>query len=151
MLRVDIERGLIGLSKKNVVPEGISECELRFNKGKVVHSILRNVAEDNIHYDKCQNAFDAFTLAVTQPDLVFEGLNITDEVRQNLVQNINNRLTHHEVQIRTDFVVTCFRYEGIEAIRAAGKELSNDKFNISIKLIAAPIYVLIMSTHKVLK
>jgi translation initiation factor 2 subunit 1 len=163
VLRVDKERGFIDLSKKNVVPEEISECELRYNKGKLVHSILRNVAEhtntdinilyENIAwplYDKYQHAFDAFTLAVTQPDLVFEGLNMTDEVRQNLVQNINNRLTPHKVQIRADFVVTCFQYEGIEAIRAAllaGKALSNDKFNISIKLIAAPIYVLIMSTH----
>ncbi len=130
MLRVDKERGFIDLSKKNVVPEEISACELWYNKGKVVHSILRNVAEHNILYDKCQHAFDAFTLAVTQPDLVFEGLNITDEVRQNLVQNINNRLTPHKVQIRADFVVTCFQYEAIEAIRVAGKELSNDKFHL---------------------
>jgi translation initiation factor 2 subunit 1 len=109
VLRVDKERGLIDLSKKNVVPEEIPECELRYNKGKIVHRILRNVAEDNILYDKYQHPFNA----VTQPNLVFEGLYMTDEVRQNLVQNINNRLTPHEVQIRAKSVVTCFLYEGL--------------------------------------
>lgn len=45
VLRVDKEKGYIDLSKRRVSEEDISACEERYNKSKLVHSIMRHVAE----------------------------------------------------------------------------------------------------------
>ncbi|KAF3631217.1 Eukaryotic translation initiation factor 2 subunit alpha [Capsicum annuum] len=45
VLRVDKEKGYIDLSKRRVSEEDISACEKRYNKSKLVHSIMRHVAE----------------------------------------------------------------------------------------------------------
>lgn len=45
VLRVDKEKGYIDLSKRRVSPEDIAAAEERFNKSKMVHSIMRHTAE----------------------------------------------------------------------------------------------------------
>ena len=45
VLRVDKEKGYIDLSKRRVAPEDLTACEERYNKSKMVHSIMRHVAE----------------------------------------------------------------------------------------------------------
>lgn len=45
VLRVDKEKGYIDLSKRRVSPEDLKACDERFNKSKMVHSIVRHVAE----------------------------------------------------------------------------------------------------------
>lgn len=45
VLRVDKEKGYIDLSKRRVSEEEIQGCEERYNKSKLVHSIMRHVAE----------------------------------------------------------------------------------------------------------
>ena len=45
VLRVDKEKGYIDLSKRRVNPEDVAACEERFSKSKMVHSIMRHVAE----------------------------------------------------------------------------------------------------------
>ena len=45
VLRVDKEKGFIGLSKRRVSEEDIQACEERYNKSKLVHSIMRHVVE----------------------------------------------------------------------------------------------------------
>ncbi len=45
VLRVDREKGYIDLSKRRVSPEEAAACEERYNRGKMVHSIVRHVAE----------------------------------------------------------------------------------------------------------
>lgn len=45
VLRVDKEKGYIDLSKRRVSEEDVAACEERYNKSKLVHSIMRHVAE----------------------------------------------------------------------------------------------------------
>ncbi len=45
VLRVDKEKGYIDLSKRRVSPEDVAACDERFSKSKMVHSIMRHVAE----------------------------------------------------------------------------------------------------------
>ncbi|XP_039009954.1 eukaryotic translation initiation factor 2 subunit alpha homolog [Hibiscus syriacus] len=45
VLHVDKEKGYIDLSKRRVSEENIQACEERYNKSKLVHSIMRHVAE----------------------------------------------------------------------------------------------------------
>ncbi|XP_044508508.1 eukaryotic translation initiation factor 2 subunit alpha homolog isoform X1 [Mangifera indica] len=87
VLRVDKEKGYIDLSKRRVSEEDIQACEERYNKSKLVHSIMRHVAETlsvdledlYIHigwplYRKYGHAFEAFKIIVTDPDSVLNSL-----------------------------------------------------------------------------
>lgn len=70
--------GYIDLSKRRVSREDIIKCEERYNKSKMVHSIMRHVAEKTQHpiedlYEtigwplnkKYGHAVDAFKLSIT--------------------------------------------------------------------------------------
>jgi translation initiation factor 2 subunit 1 len=108
-------------------------------------------------YKKYGHAFDAFKLAITyvyhfdfnvvrEPDTVFEGLELPLEVKRDLLSNIRRRLTPQPIKIRADIEVTCFAYEGIDAVKAAlqaGEACSTDQIAIKIKLVAPPLYVMV--------
>ncbi|CCJ30834.1 unnamed protein product [Pneumocystis jirovecii] len=163
VLRVDKEKGYIDLSKRRVSPEDIIKCEDRFNKSKAVHSILRNVAEKhNIPleelytligwplYRKYGHAYDAFKFAIINSESVFEGLyHSNPQVIQDLILQITRRLTPQAVKIRADVEVTCFGYDGINAVKQALKaaEAKNSKdVLIKVKLVAPPLYVVTTNT-----
>ena len=56
VLRVDRDKGYIDLSKRRVSEEDIARCEERYNKSKLVHSIMRHVAETtNIDLEVLKN------------------------------------------------------------------------------------------------
>jgi translation initiation factor 2 subunit 1 len=70
--------GYIDLSKRRVSPEDIVRCEERYNKSKIVHSIMRHVAEktqtpietlyETIGWPlnkKYGHSLDAFKLSIT--------------------------------------------------------------------------------------
>ncbi|KAL6541629.1 hypothetical protein OROGR_011115 [Orobanche gracilis] len=93
VLRVDKDKGYIDLSKRRVAEEDIQGCEERFNKSKLVHSIMRHVAETMnidledlyIHvgwplYRKYGHAFEAFKVVGNDPDSVLDSL--TREVKE---------------------------------------------------------------------
>jgi len=84
VLRVDKEKGYIDLSKRRVSPEDVAKAEEKFNKSKAVHSIMRHVAEklnlvlEDLYqqigwplYKKYGHAYEAFKLAITEPEKVF--------------------------------------------------------------------------------
>ena len=102
-------------------------------------------------YDKYEHALDAFKLAIIDSSKnIFEGLQTTPEVIEALLKVIRTRLTPLPIKIRADFSVTCFEYEGIDAIKAAlkaGTETGNKEIEVKIRLIAAPHYVMILTTQ----
>jgi translation initiation factor 2 subunit 1 len=74
----DRRTGYIDLSKRRVSPEDIVKCEERYNKSKMVHSIMRHVAEKTVTpieqlYEaiawplnkRYGHAIDAFKLSIT--------------------------------------------------------------------------------------
>ncbi|KAG2773697.1 hypothetical protein JG687_00005111 [Phytophthora cactorum] len=175
VLRVDKEKGYIDLSKRRVSPEDIAKCEERYNKAKTVHGVLRQVAQENhleiedlyskvawplykkfkietpnddekkVEYVHC---YDIFKMGITD-DSVFEGLDITPEILTALKGQIRRRLTPQPIKVRADIEVTCFTYEGIEAIRSAlqaGQNVSTEDVPVKVKLIAPPMYVMTTST-----
>lgn len=175
VLRVDKEKGYIDLSKRRVSPEDIAKCEERYNKAKTVHGVLRQVSQDSgleiedlyekiawplykkfkieneneddkkVEYVHC---YDVFKMGITD-DAVFEGLDITPEILTSLKAHIRRRLTPQPIKVRADIEVTCFTYEGIEAIRSAlqaAQATSTDEIPVKVKLIAPPMYVMTTST-----
>ncbi|CAN6620471.1 eukaryotic translation initiation factor 2 subunit alpha [Trichomonascus vanleenenianus] len=159
VLRVDRDKGYIDLSKRRVSPEEAQKCEERYNKSKSVHSILRHVAEKHqIALEKLYetigwplsrkygHAYDAFKLAITNQESVFEGITPpNEEVMKDLIQQISRKLTPNPVKVRADIEVTCFGYEGVDAVKSAlraGEELHTEAVPVKIKLVAAPLFVL---------
>ncbi|KAJ1659078.1 hypothetical protein IWQ61_001794 [Dispira simplex] len=158
VMRVDKEKGYIDLSKRRVSPEEVIKCDEKFNKSKAVHSILTHVAKKKGYevedlyksfgwplYRKYGHAYDAFKLAIVDPEKVFEGLEIPEDVYDELLANIRRRLTPQPVKIRADVEVSCFGYQGIEAVKKAlkaGESCSTDEVPIKIRLVAPPMYVI---------
>ncbi|KAI9493458.1 eukaryotic translation initiation factor 2 alpha subunit-domain-containing protein [Zychaea mexicana] len=157
VLRVDEEKGYIDLSKRRVTPEDIAKCEERFNKSKAVHSILRHVAEkhdialkelyESIGwplYKKFGHAYDAFKLAITDSTPVFEGMDISPEIMNELVSNIKRRMTPQPVKIRAQLDLRCTGIDGVNAIKSAltaGEAVSTESVPIKVTYLAAPFYV----------
>ncbi len=68
---------------------------------------------------------------------------ITPEMKESIVSYIRRRLAPKPIKIRADVEVTCFAYEGIEAIKAAlqaGLDTTTNS-EVEIKLIAPPMCV----------
>lgn len=70
-------------------------------------------------------------------------------VKDELLQYIGKRLTPHPTKVRADIEVTCFGYDGIDAVkdalRAAEAKNTNDT-QIKVKLVSPPLYVLTSQT-----
>ncbi|MCJ1343456.1 hypothetical protein MMC31_001649 [Peltigera leucophlebia] len=158
VLRVDKEKGYIDLSKRRVSPEDIVKCEERFNKGKMVASIMRHVAEhtktpmETLYQEigwplnkKYGHAVDAFKLSITNPD-VWQEVNFPSEVVKNeLLSYIGKRLTPQPTKVRADVEVTCFSYEGIDAVKnalRAAEAKNTPEAQVKVKLVSPPLYVL---------
>jgi len=165
VLRVDKEKGYIDLSKRRVSPEDVAECEDRFNKAKAVHGVLRHVAErrkfylEDLYerigwplYKKYGHAYDAFRLAISDEKNAgdpFADIDVPQDLKDEIKTYITRRLAPQPIKIRSDIEVSCFTYEGIDAIREAlfaGMECGTDNSQIKIKLIAPPIYVVSTTT-----
>mmetsp|Transcript_14703 Transcript_14703/g.30001 ORF Transcript_14703/g.30001 Transcript_14703/m.30001 type:complete len:392 (+) Transcript_14703:258-1433(+) len=162
VLRVDKEKGYIDLSKRRVSPEDIAKCEDKYNKAKAVHSVLRHLADQrklNLSdlyeqigwplYKKYGHAFDAFKLTLQPGDDTedpFASMDLDADLKDDLLKYIKKRLAPQPIKVRADVEVSCFTYEGIDAIREAlfkGVEVGEEaKSPIKIRLIAPPIYVM---------
>ena len=109
----------------------VAKCEDRYNKAKAVHRVMRHVAEKHTMvlealyamvgwplYKKYGHCYDAFKLVLTDQEDVFSELpNVDPETKDTLVDYIKKRLAPQPIKVRSDVEVTCFTYEGIDAVR----------------------------------
>ncbi|KAJ7454873.1 eukaryotic translation initiation factor 2 subunit alpha [Mycena latifolia] len=91
--------------------------------------------------------YDAFKLALTEPDTVFATLTtpIPAPTYALLTATIARRLTPQPIKLRADIELTCYTPAGIDAIKRAlraGEKASTDAVPIKAKLVAPPLYVL---------
>lgn len=136
VMNVDYQKGFIDMSKKRVNAEEVHQAQKRYTKSKSVHSIVRNVAqqysEDSqekmdyiyqnivwpLYEDKYEHALDAFQLAVEDNSIIMK-MEVDEDIKAKLLKEIQRRLTPQQLQIRADFELYCFSYEGIDAIKEA--------------------------------
>jgi hypothetical protein len=89
-------------------------------------------SQGHVHYkDPTLIACRAFVLVIMASegedvDHVFEGLDVDAETKDMLVTYIRRRLAPKALKVRADIEVTCFHYEGIDAIKVMGCSASND-------------------------
>ncbi|XP_058203193.1 eukaryotic translation initiation factor 2 subunit alpha homolog [Rhododendron vialii] len=87
VVSVEADKGYVNLSKRRVAEEDVIACEHRFNKSKLVHSIMRHVAEtmevdlEDLYvrfgwpfYRKYGHAIEAFKSIVSDPDSIIDSL-----------------------------------------------------------------------------
>lgn len=161
VLRVDKEKGYIDLSKRRVSSEDVIKCEERYQKSKAAHSILRHCAEkfgvplESLYQSigwplsrKYGHVYDAFKISITENSVWDDIEAPSQDILTELKSYISRRLTPQAIKIRADVEVSCFSYEGIDAIKTALKAaeaLSTENLQIKVKLVAAPLYVI--TTH----
>ena len=164
VLRVDEEKGYIDLSKRRVSPEDIAAIEEKYNKSKTVHSILRHVCEttqamdlEDLYkkvgwplYRKFGHAYDAFRVSIKEPEKIWPNTEeIPEEVMAQLKVVIAHRMTQQPIKVRAELEVTCFHYEGIDAIKAAlrsAEACSKEGLQVKVHLLAPPQYVVETTT-----
>eukprot|EP01029_Cantina_marsupialis_P027355 TRINITY_DN7630_c0_g1_i1.p1 TRINITY_DN7630_c0_g1~~TRINITY_DN7630_c0_g1_i1.p1 ORF type:complete len:289 (+),score=94.22 TRINITY_DN7630_c0_g1_i1:61-927(+) len=157
-LRVDEEKGYIDLSKSRVSLEETQKAFARYNKAKSVQSILRDISGKHglelsemcsmiswPLYKRYGHAYDAFKAVLRDPVAVFKGLEIPEEVLADLIKVIERKMTPEPRRIRGDIEVTCFGFQGVDAVKAALKtaeECSTEHVKLEAKLVAPPRYFL---------
>ncbi|KAJ2701924.1 hypothetical protein H4218_001168 [Coemansia sp. IMI 209128] len=157
-LRVDKEKGYIDLSKRQASPEEVRKCHEKFERSKAVHSIIVQVAKklkletEDLYrrfgwplYKRYGHAYDAFKLSITDYDEVLGEYNLEPELKKELTTVIARRLAPQNSKIRADFEMTCYSFQGVEAIRKALKAaeaVSTAETKLQVRLIAPPEYVI---------
>jgi translation initiation factor 2 subunit 1 len=141
----------------------------------MVHSIMRHVAEktktpiedlyERIGWPlnkKYGHAVDAFKLSITyvfgvfvsaqteaniisNPDVWADVSFPSDAVADEIKSYIGKRLTPQPTKVRADVEVTCFGYEGIDAVKNAlrtAEARNTADTQVKVKLVSPPLYVL---------
>ena len=118
------------MSKRRVSAEDIVRCEECYNKSESVHLIMRHVAArttrsiPRLYKDigrplkrKYGHANDAFKLSIPNHDVRNNVTFPNEAVEGELQSCISKKLTPHPTKARADVEVTCFNYDGIDAIK----------------------------------
>ena len=156
VLKVDTKKGFIDLSKKRVSPDETKECKKKFGKSKVVENIVKLLS---VHtkksmgylykniiwplYKQYEHAYDALQLFLNGDNTIFDNFIITDNIKNELIQIIKNRLIPQPIKIRSRFELTCYSFEGIDAIKNAllnGEKKGTESIPIKFKYICSPLY-----------
>ncbi|TCD65098.1 hypothetical protein EIP91_003072 [Steccherinum ochraceum] len=177
VLRVDKEKGYIDLSKHGEEIEKDAETEAHAHEKETKRNrraakkdaekhdedvgdegaVISSSEEERLEalYDKVGwplgktygHPYDAFKLALTEPDVVFSSLSqpVPPSTLTILMNTIARRLTPQPIKLRADIELTCYTPAGIDAIKKAlraGENQSNEAVPIKAKLVAPPLYVL---------
>ncbi|XP_071271516.1 eukaryotic translation initiation factor 2 subunit 1-like [Salvelinus alpinus] len=123
---------------------------LEYTKDLQLESLFTRTAWvfDEKHKRPGVGAYNVFKQAVLDP-AILDGLDLTEEERAVLIDNINRRLTPQAVKIRADIEVACYGYEGIDAVKDAlrvGLSCSTEAMPIKMNVIAPPRYVMTTTT-----
>ena len=162
VLRVDSQKGFIDLSKKQVKPDEIEECKKRFGKSRAVEGIVKLLSVhtkksmESLYkniiwplYKNHEHAYDALKSLLNGDEHILEGLKITDEVKEELMKILKVRLIPQPVKIRSDFKLTFYTFEGIDAIRESllnGEKKGTKNIPIKFRVIGSPLYECSIST-----
>ena len=133
VINVDNVKGFIDLSNKNIKPEEVDKCNLRYAKSKQVESIVKLLAlrtyksMETIYkkviwplYKTHNHALDALEEVIEKGNLsILNRLNVNDEIKNELMNILKKRWKYIPIKIRADFKLTCFNFDGIEAIKEA--------------------------------
>lgn len=148
VIRVEAEKGYIDLSKKYMTHEEGEECNEKFQKSKAIHSIFNrlsdtmNIEMGNLLSEVCwplygsfDSAYDCLEKCTRKGTLIGE-LDVFHEfpvntsgvchtldewktLQEELQKLLNHRFQPKEVTVEALVQVTCFGFDGIDAVKKA--------------------------------
>ena len=162
VIRVDKEKGYIDLSKKRVTTEDIKMCEERYKKNCWVHNMMRKVSkitdtQIETTYTKIiwplakqttEHVIEIFKVIITD-ETTLNTLDISESLKTALINELQ-KLKQPSSKLIAKFEITCFSYEGIDAIKEAlylGLSLQTPEASLQIKLVSSPLYAMICTTN----
>jgi len=163
VMNVDPDRNFIDLSRAEVTSDARQVTKERFARSKVVHMLMRQFASDLQCTDleslyqkyawplippagRFPSIYDAFCTAVASPQTVWtpemrKTLGIEDKDIETLHKIISRKLTPPVLKFRAEAEVSCFEYEGIDAIKRALQAGVDAVPKMTVKLVATPLFV----------
>ena len=164
VLNVDEKKKFMDLSKIKIKPEENINCEERFRKSKLAHSVLKKAAilldiplitlYQQIGWPlakKYGHCYDAFKKYAGSGEDIFKDLKIEKNVFDVILNEIKLRFNPRPLKIKSDIEVTCYTFEGIETIKKAfiaGEEKTrNNEFPVKFKHIAPPKYEVVTFSY----
>lgn len=167
-MKVDPSKGNMDLAKTNISVVDVAAKEAAFARARAVHSIMRHVASSNSLKveDLCSKV--SWPLHARHPDAL-EALSrhvygeidlwkeldfskpgkdlssLADKLRTQINAEVRRRLDQQMLHLRAKAEVSCFEYEGIDAVIEAlerGKAASTKDCQLHFRLIAHPLFVI---------
>lgn len=132
VLNVDPKKGYIDLSKKQVKADAIEECKKKYSNSKKVEDIVKKLAVhtnntmETIYkkliwplYKTHKHALDALKEILAGNKSILDGLKVDENIKEELMKILKEKLVPQPLKIRADFKLTCYTFEGIDAIKEA--------------------------------
>lgn len=89
-------------------------------------------------------------ISLNDPDRVFSTIDIDDDTREKLMENITKRMKPVSYKICSTFEISCYTFEGIDAVKKALEAREESKeFEVTIRLISSPLYEIATNTHQI--
>lgn len=148
----------IDLSKKEVNLDEEEKTKKKFRKSKYIEGIIKKLSvitnttmkklykkivwplyEDGSY----EHPYDALESIVLNGDSILEGLKIKNEIKEELIKILKNKIVIKPVQIKSRFNLTCFTFNGIDDIKEAlffGQKRRTEDIFFKFYIISSPIY-----------
>jgi len=89
-------------------------------------------------------------ISLNDPDRVFSTIDIDDNTREKLTENITKRMKPVSYKVCSTFEISCYTFEGIDAVKKALEAREESKeFEVTIRLISSPLYEIATNTHQI--
>jgi translation initiation factor 2 subunit 1 len=163
VIRVDKVKGTIDLSKRKVSLEEVADLEKKWNKTKTVDRIIKMVAKQlNVTqvdlmtsivwpmYKTHEHPYDVFRRCAHGGLESFSSYpklhSMSQDYKDSFVDSIQKIIKISQVKIRAQIELTCFTSDGVLTIRKTLKETLNSFPDISLHVVAPPLYAINLMT-----
>jgi len=100
-------------------------------------------------YKTHEHALDALKEILDGNTTLLEKMKVDQKLKDELVKILKERLVPQPVKIRADFKLTCYTFDGIDAIKEAllsGEKKGTEKIPIKFTMIGSPLYECSLTT-----
>ena len=131
-------------------------CKIKFGKSKQVENIVKILAGrtgssmEMIYkkmiwplYKTHDHALEALKEILNGNNTLLDKMKIDQKYKDELMKILKEKLAAQPVKIRADFKLTCYTFDGIEAIKEAllsGEKKGTEKTPIKFTMIGSPLY-----------
>jgi translation initiation factor 2 subunit 1 len=152
--QLDIERGYINLSRKQVTPDDKDKFMVEYSNRKKVNTILYKISLQfncdisNLYsklwilLDEYECLYVAFK-CINKDNRILDKVDIDDDIKKELLVNIEKLCMIPLQNFSGEMKLHCFHQDGVDVIKEVLKRSINDINNkLTVHYLAAPVYEL---------